>query len=65
MAPIEVTPLWAQKFAMFLPTGWAMDALHKLVNFGSHPASVIPHLCVMSAAALAVGYALSLSFRFQ
>ena len=63
--PIEVTPLWAQKLATFLPTGWAMDALHKLVNFGSNPAAVIPHLCVMSSAALAAGYALSRSFRFQ
>lgn len=22
--PIEITPEWLQKFAMFLPTGWTM-----------------------------------------
>ena len=32
--PIEVTPPWMQKLSLALPTGWAMDALHKLVNFG-------------------------------
>ena len=65
MWPIEVAPLWAQKLAMLFPTGWAMDALHKLVNFGASPATVIPHLCVMVAAALASGYVVARSFRFQ
>jgi len=63
--PIEIAPLWAQRLAMFLPTGWAMDALHKLVSFGASPASVIPHLCATLAAALVAGYILSRSFRFQ
>jgi ABC-type multidrug transport system permease subunit len=63
--PIEITPLWAQKLALFLPTGWAMDALHKLVNFGASPAAVIPHVCVMVVAAVAAGYTVARSFRFQ
>ena len=42
-----------------------MDALHKLVNFGATPASVIPHVAATAAAALAAGYVLSRSFRFQ
>ena len=53
------------KLALFLPTGWTMDALHKLVNFGASPASVIPHVGVTVAAALAAGYAVARSFRFQ
>jgi ABC-type multidrug transport system permease subunit len=63
--PIEVTPLWTQKLALAFPTGWTMDALHKLMDFGASPASVIPHLCVTAAAALAAGYVLSRSFRYQ
>jgi ABC-2 type transport system permease protein len=63
--PIEITPLWTQKLALVFPTGWTMDALHKLMNFGAAPASVLPHLCVTAAAALGAGYVLSRSFRFQ
>jgi len=42
--PIEVTPPWMQKLQLFLPTGWAMDALHKLVSFAASPAAVFPDL---------------------
>jgi len=63
--PIEITPLWTQKLAMAFPTGWTMDALHKLMNFGASPVSVIPNVCVTAAAALAAGYVLARSFRFQ
>jgi len=63
--PIEVAPLWAQKLALFLPTGWTMDALHKLVNFGASPVAVIPHLTVTVLAVGVAGYALAGSFRFQ
>ncbi len=48
--PIEVTPAWMQKLQLFLPTGWAMDALHKLISFGSGPTSVVPHLVGMALA---------------
>jgi ABC-2 type transport system permease protein len=63
--PIEITPLWTQKLALAFPTGWTMDALHKLMNFGAPPASVLPHLCVTAMAALGAGYVLSRSFRYQ
>jgi ABC-type multidrug transport system permease subunit len=63
--PIEITPLWTQKLALAFPTGWTMDALHKLMNFGASPASVLPNLCVTTVAALVAGYVLSRSFRFQ
>jgi ABC-type multidrug transport system permease subunit len=63
--PIEITPPWAQKVALALPTGWAMDAMHKLVSFGAGPASVIPHVLALTALALAAGYVLARSFRFQ
>ena len=63
--PIEIAPPWAQKIAILLPTGWAMDALHKLVSFGASPVSVIPHVCVMLIATLVAGYILARTFRFQ
>jgi ABC-type Na+ efflux pump permease subunit len=63
--PIEITPLWAQKMALFLPTGLTMNALHKLVNFGAPPAAVAPHLAALAAAAGLALYALSRTFRFQ
>ena len=63
--PIEISPIWAQKLALFLPTGLAMDALHKLVNFAASPATVVPHVCVLTAAAVAALWLLSRSFRFE
>jgi len=63
--PIEITPLWTQKLALAFPTGWTMDALHKLMNFGASPASVLPNLCVTAVAALVAGYFLARSFRYQ
>jgi ABC-2 type transport system permease protein len=63
--PIEITPLWTQKLALAFPTGWTMDALHKLMNFGASPISVLPHVCVTAVAALGAGYVLSRTFRYQ
>jgi len=63
--PIEITPPWAQKLAMLFPTGWAMDALHKLMSFGDAPAAVVPHIAGFLAVALAAGYVLKRTFRFE
>ena len=63
--PIEVTPPWMQKLSLVFPTGWAMNALHKLVSFGAPPESVLPHLAVFSLAILVAGWAAVRAFRFQ
>ncbi len=63
--PIEVTPSWSQHLALLFPTGWAMDALHKLMSFGDSPAAVIPHIVGFAVAALLAGYALARKFRFE
>jgi len=42
--PIEVAPAWMQQLAMFLPTGWVMDALHRLMYFGDGLVQVSNHL---------------------
>jgi ABC-type multidrug transport system permease subunit len=31
---MELFPGWLKKFALILPTTWAMDALHKLISWG-------------------------------
>ncbi len=63
--PIEITPPWTQKLAMLFPTGWAMDALHKLMSFGDSPVSVVPHIAAFLATALIAGYILSRKFKFE
>lgn len=52
--PIEITPEWMQTLSLFLPTGWAMDGLHKLVSFGAPPAEVLPHIGGMLLGAIAL-----------
>ena len=63
--PIEITPPWMQKLALVFPTGWAMDALHKLVSFGAPPTSVLTHLFVFSLAIAVVWWGAARVFRFQ
>ncbi len=63
--PIEITPRWMQHFALALPTGWAMDAMHKLISFGDGPASVLPHLVAILFGAVVLGVASARTFRYQ
>jgi ABC-type multidrug transport system permease subunit len=51
--------------ASVFPTGWAMDALHRLMSFGDSPSAVIPHIAGFVAAALIAGYVLAKRFRFE
>ncbi len=52
--PIEITPPWMQMLQNFLPTGWTMDALHKLISFQSGAASALPQLAVIVGATVVV-----------
>ena len=63
--PIEITPEWMQTLAAGLPTGWTMDALHKLVNFGYGPAAAAPHLAALIAGTLVCSAAAARTFRYQ
>ena len=63
--PIEITPRWAQGLALIFPTGWAMDALHKLMSFGDPPVSVVPHVLAFVATALIAGWVIARKFRFE
>jgi hypothetical protein len=48
-----------------LPTGWAMDGLHKLISYGAAPASVAPHVAALAGAALVTGWAAVRRFRTE
>ncbi len=63
--PIEVTPEWMQSLQNFLPTGWTMDALHKLISFQSGPSTVIPQFLILIIAALVVGMLAVRRFQYQ
>lgn len=63
--PIEITPGWMQRMALFLPTGWAMDAMHRLVSFGQGAGAAVPHVLGILAATLVVSWLATRWFRFQ
>ncbi len=62
--PIEVAPAWMQQIQMFTPTGWTMDALHRLISFNMPWDDVLPHLAILITAAVFVGWYASKRFRF-
>jgi len=62
--PIEVAPPWMQQVQLFTPTGWTMDALHKLISFGMPWQSVLPNMFILMVATFVVGWAASKRFRF-
>jgi ABC-type multidrug transport system permease subunit len=48
-----------------LPTGWTMDALHKLISFQAGPASVIPNVTMLLLAAALFGWLAIRRFRYE
>ena len=62
--PIEITPPWMQSLALVLPTGWTMDALHKLVNFGYGAEAAAPHVA-LAASAMVCGWGGAKIFRYS
>jgi ABC-type multidrug transport system permease subunit len=63
--PIEVAPKWMQRIQPFLPTGWAMDGLHKLMFFDAGLAGVVPHLVGMVCAATVLLFVSARVFRYE
>lgn len=63
--PIEITPEWMQSVALTIPTGWTMDAMHRLVSFGDPPGSVTWHLGALVAGSLVLGWMAVRSFRYR
>lgn len=63
--PIEITPAWMQGVQKVLPTGWAMDALHKLISFEAGWAAALPHLAALVIGATLLGWAAARRFRYD
>jgi len=63
--PIEVTPAWMQFVQKLIPTGWTMDALHKLISFQAGPESVIPNIALLVAATVVFGWLAVRRFRYE
>ncbi|NNL95989.1 MAG: ABC transporter permease [Xanthomonadales bacterium] len=63
--PIEVTPQWMQAIQKLLPTGWTMDALHKLISFQAGWASVIPNVFLLLAAAVIFAWLATRKFTYE
>ena len=63
--PIEVTPDWMQFVQKLTPTGWTMDALHKLISFEAGALSAVANFVTLTIAALAVGALAVNRFRYQ
>lgn len=62
--PIEITPPAMQRLALVLPTGWAMDALHKLTSFGYGAESAVPYVAALAGGAVVLGVAAARTFRY-
>ena len=62
--PIEITPDWMQFVQKLIPTGWTMDALHKLISFQAGAASVLPNIAMLLVAAAMFGWLAVRNFRY-
>ena len=63
--PIEITPDWMQTVQTLIPTGWTMDALHKLISFQSGAQSAIPDVVLLFGAATVLGWLAVRKFEYQ
>ena len=63
--PIEVTPEWMQAIQKMIPTGWTMDALHKLISFQAGPMSVVPNVVLLVLAAAIVAFLAARRLQYQ
>ena len=63
--PIEVTPPWMQAVSRLVPTGWAMDAMHRLISFQDGAAGAVPDTLALLRAALVFGVWAARHFRYE
>ncbi len=63
--PIEITPEWMQLIQKLIPTGWTMDAMHKLISFQADPMTVLPNVLILLAAAVVFGVLAARRFQYQ
>jgi ABC-type Na+ efflux pump permease subunit len=63
--PIEICPRWMQLLANSLPTGWAMFAMHQLVNFRAGASAALAPLAALVTSAVIIGLLAVRTFRYQ
>jgi ABC-type multidrug transport system permease subunit len=63
--PIEITPQWMQMVQQVTPTGWTMDALHKLISFQSGAASALPQVAILVAATIVMATLAVRKFQYE
>jgi len=62
--PIEIVPQPFQIVAFIIPTGWIMDALHKIIFFGYGFESVIWNMTILAASGVLSLWIADRKFRF-
>lgn len=63
--PIEITPAWVQDLQKALPSGWTMDAMHRLISFRYGTTTVLPHLIALAMGAGVIGWIVKYRFRYE
>jgi hypothetical protein len=48
-----------------VPTGWTMDAMHRLISFGYGASAALPHVFGLMAAAIVAGVLAGRTFRYE
>jgi ABC-type multidrug transport system permease subunit len=61
--PLEVGPPWLKLVALCLPTGWALEALHQLISFGSGLGAVLKPIAVLLLFGAAANWLAARFFR--
>ncbi len=61
--PLEIAPPALKFIAHLLPSGWAMDAMHQLISFGSGLESVVKPAGVLTGFGVAATFLAARSFR--
>jgi ABC-type multidrug transport system permease subunit len=62
--PLEIVPATLQVVAHFVPTGWAMEALHQLISFGGGWETVLAKLGVLALFAAVANFGAAKMFRY-
>jgi ABC-type multidrug transport system permease subunit len=61
--PLEIGPPVMKTIALCLPTGWALEALHQLISFGSGFGAVLKPIGVLLAFGAAANLLAARFFR--
>ena len=63
--PIEIVPRSMQVLALCLPTGWAMQGMHRLMELDRGLTSALPAIATLAGFALAFGVLAAKRFKFE